>query len=463
MLILAWHLSPTDFGSYSVMMVSASLVSMFGYRWLSDAIVRFCAEKSGSSGYPLVGVILWAFLTAGFVVVAYCVTKMGVTSTLAWPIVALGAGMGWELYWTELLRAQGYSKPFAGLAIGASVSRLVWVFVATVYLRLQVHTLIHGYVSIHIVAGCLAAMFGDRQTFKSSTWSWDRVGALLGFGLPLVGTKASNYILAVGDRFLITWFRGEYEVGLYSSLYQLGENSVKILGSSLVMSSAPMMFRAWSRGDKRQAVAFFESALGLFFIATLPVVGILVGFSKEIVGVLLPEAYSSSAAALAWIGVGGFFLVLSTFGNRIWELNMGTRTLMLISFVPVVVNVGLNIWLIPLFGLLAAAINTAITYIVYSACVLYLARRLLKWTWPWRDLALAATNTFFSLLLGRLFFWVFGYLGISLAKTASVSGLLLVALVYVSISLIGPLKQEKLAVFAEKFLSRSRSAVSNHS
>ncbi len=186
--------------------------------------------------------------------------------------------------------------------------------------------------------------------------------AALPFGLTLFLTTAFTRL----DIFMVERMasRGAFEAGVYAASYRLldGVNMVGFLFATLLL---PMLSKLVIAGEPARALlrqsAGYMAALGVGVAAYASF------FGQPLMEALYVEAepgWGAVLAALMWAAVGvGLTYVYGSFllaHQRVAQLNA-------LFGVALVVNVGLNAWLIPRYGALGAALATVVTQLGVAA------------------------------------------------------------------------------------------------
>jgi PST family polysaccharide transporter len=173
------------------------------------------------------------------------------------------------------------------------------------------------------------------------------------------------------DMVMLGQMANDSEVGIYSTAVRLSEVWY-FIPIAIATSVFPALIRAKERGERiylrrlqqlYDFLAWLGLAVGVFFTF----------FSNRIILIVFGEPYASAGPVLAvhiWAGV---FIFLKVAMHR-WLLNEGRLLfLFLSSGLGAVANVTLNIFLIPRYGIMGAAVATVISYALAGllACFLY--------------------------------------------------------------------------------------------
>jgi len=189
--------------------------------------------------------------------------------------------------------------------------------------------------------------------------------SLLSFGWYLPAGYFVMWLLTTSDRYFIEHFRTLKEVGTYSLNYGLWSMPFLIINGWLEVWTRPHIYKSASEENwgfvikiilRRLAFAILLCPLLLFFYYF---------FSELISKLLLNESYRLSKSFILIIAVAHFFQVI---GYSILPVFLASKRLkinFIAIFLAALINIVLNIYLIPQFGLVGAAISTLVGYIIW--------------------------------------------------------------------------------------------------
>lgn len=208
-----------------------------------------------------------------------------------------------------------------------------------------------------------------RQGLKIRDWKFDNDLAkkILKNSWPLILAQAAGYIYLKVDQVIIGLMLGNYEVGLYAVAVKVTE--IWYFIPSIICSSLfPAIINA-----KLTDVKVYKKRLSnlyvLMFILSLIIAITITFLAKPIMTILFGNSYLESVAILKiyiWSSVGLFLTVAV---NQYLISENSVKTIFWLNFLSMIVNIGLNIWLIPLIGLLGAAWATLISYFVIPVSI----------------------------------------------------------------------------------------------
>jgi len=206
------------------------------------------------------------------------------------------------------------------------------------------------------------------------------------YGLPLAIGNMAMWGLRLSDRYLISFFRSESEVGLYSVAYNLSGKSVDILAALFGLSMFPMLIQVWETQGRSAA----EDTLGMFtrlyLVFGMPLATGLMILASPFVTIFASEAYHDGYRVVGYVAFSSFFWQLSQIASYGLLIKKNTRQIAINQIIAALVNVGLNLLLLRRFGYVVAGATTLIGYIVLFALQAYSSRFYLTWRFPWRTL-----------------------------------------------------------------------------
>jgi O-antigen/teichoic acid export membrane protein len=214
----------------------------------------------------------------------------------------------------------------------------------------------------------------SRKYGSISNWKFDPSIAkrLTIESWPLMLTSLFAVIYTRIDQVMIKNMIDAKSVGFYDASVRLSEAWNFI--PAIIVSS---MFPAIVNGKKVSVETYKKRLLGL--MAAVSALALLVAipvsfFSEQIIKMVYGSEYISSVPILSiyvwstvWLGVS---LVLQYF-----LINEGKKAVIFFSTVfAAIINIGLNLYLIPLMGIEGAAWSTFISYIVLSVPIFYILK-----------------------------------------------------------------------------------------
>lgn len=381
-------LDPDAYGVYALAMATVSLGAALGFQWLSLGVARFLPRHEPHPE-ALLATILRAFVVGVLVAATAALGARVFASSLPPKIVWLTLGVliahAWFELSLELVRVRMQPMRYGMMSTVRSVVAFA-VGALLVWLGQGAAAPLFGVLTALILAS-VAFMPKDWGRVLRTPQDAEILRKLLRYGAPLTFTFALNFIIVASDRFMLSAFMGSEAVGLFAPGYDLTLQSLGVLMSIVNLAAYPLAVRAFEQRGPQAAAEQMEKNLTLLLVVALPGAAGMAVCAGNIADVVFGSAYSASAAMLIpWIALGIIISGIKAFYADIaFQLAEKTRDSMLVNLVAAVVNVGLNLWTIPAFGLLGAAYSLVAAYTVGLLLSVAWGRRLLPLRMGQRD------------------------------------------------------------------------------
>ncbi|GAA3893867.1 MULTISPECIES: flippase [Gibbsiella] len=183
---------------------------------------------------------------------------------------------------------------------------------------------------------------------------------LLKVGLPLAVSGLSIVIYTRIDQIMLGNYLGEHSVGLYSAAITLSQGWV-FVPMALITSMLPSVAGARTQQLKEDRIRLLYLVV---LLLSAPVILLLSLFPTQLVVLLFGENFRETATILALCSVTSLFSVMGTVSYQAIVLFGGYRFIAIKMPLAALVNVVMNIVLIPRYGIHGAAISTLITEFV---------------------------------------------------------------------------------------------------
>ena len=201
--------------------------------------------------------------------------------------------------------------------------------------------------------------------------------AYLKYGLPLMPAAVSSWALSVSDRYIITFFLGVAWVGYYSPGYGLG-NMLSLLAVPFTILVPTALYEYYDANRIVEVKTIIRYSIKYFLAVAVPAAFVLSVLSKPILMVITTPAIAANGYLITPIiafssvlfGLFSIIMIVLTFEKR-------TAIVGAVWISGGVLNIGLNLVLVPYFGIIAAAATTLLGYsFVFGLTAIYSARRM---------------------------------------------------------------------------------------
>ena len=203
-------------------------------------------------------------------------------------------------------------------------------------------------------------------------WKFDKVLAvyLLRNSWPLAFSTVLITIYMKIDQLMVSSFLGVKELGVYSTVVPLSE-SWYFIPVAIVTSVFPAIMNA-KRDDPARYKRRLQDMYDLMVIMSLSIAVVMTFASKLVYQIFYKPEYWYGADALSVHVWAGVFVFLGTASGQYLIAEGLTKLAMIRTGVGAVINIALNIILIPKYGILGAAYSTLIAYGVATFFILFI-------------------------------------------------------------------------------------------
>lgn len=236
-----------------------------------------------------------------------------------------------------------------------------------------------------VTAAAYAYIVAAAVTFLVATLLLNRLVAIVGpvrthvrelaaFSAPLVVSTVLSVLLTRTDTVMLGYFRPSSEVALYGAAYPLAGGMLAVV-SAFGYLYLPLASRQDAEGDRDAVRDIYQVTAKWAFLLTFPIFLAFVAFPGDVLAAVFQPAYRAGAPALALLSVG-FFTSAAMGRNRETVSAFGyTRWILYANTVAYALNLGLNLLLIPPYGITGAALASAVAFAALNAVIYYVLRR----------------------------------------------------------------------------------------
>jgi len=362
---------PADYGNYALVIATVSILSALA-GWVSMSIVRFypAYERDEKTAEFTILTIKLTFLSIFAIsIVSLCILLFlhNYISGSFYHLMGIGIFVFilTSLFSTllNLLRIKRQIKWYSGFFVWKSITSLVFGILFVTIFKLGVGGLLWGSIlSVGFALPFLWKIAVEKIRITSIRIPWKPTVEMARYSFPLVVGNLAAWILSLSDRYVLEFFRGAHEVGIYSISYQISQNSIMLLTSLFALAFNPLCIIIWEKQGEKDSQEFITKGTRYFLLLCIPaIIGISI-LQKPILNILSTPNYYEGAKIIPLVVLGVFFLGLTQKYGAGFSFYKKTNLYMYCVIISGLLNLGLNFLLIPKYGYIAAALTTLISY-----------------------------------------------------------------------------------------------------
>lgn len=198
-----------------------------------------------------------------------------------------------------------------------------------------------------------------------------RYRELLAFSLPLVVWSGTWIIAKNSDLIILGIFKSGSQVGLYDVVFRMGLVTVSLFAPALGYLFQPIVSRFEMTGKWKRIDELYTVVTRWSVVATIPVFSLFFLFPGQIIGAFFGPKYQSGQVILQILLVGFMGGMLPGMTTNFLTGVGDTKPLMYISIGVMLLNILLNIALIPTYGVIGASTATVAARILGNSVQSY--------------------------------------------------------------------------------------------
>jgi O-antigen/teichoic acid export membrane protein len=361
---------------------------------ISEGIFRSAAAREGDKeAFFTNGLLVYGVGSVAFLCLCPLLGLFSRFAGSVWLIAAYVVVANLHTVVSQYLCAIGCTKLFAGQGIlnTALVIGLNVLFLPVLDFGVT------GYVGSIILADLLTTVFLVLVTrlwraVKPASISWRTIATMLRFCLPLVPTTIFWWITGVSDRYMVVAMVSEEVNGLYAAAYKI---------PNLLIYAISIFDSAWklsvsAEDDPQDCADFYSRVWRAYTTLAFLGGGCLILASRLCAKLLFSAEFEAAWVYVPVLTVATVFTAFCTFLGSVYFVSRRTLGSMLTALAGAVLNILLNLLLIPAYGAMGASVATFASYLAVSLLRLVTGRRLIPFKGEWGRLTV---NT---LLMGVL-------------------------------------------------------------
>lgn len=391
---LARFLGAEALGLYALGITLTGMLGIFNTLGLPGSAMRFVAEYQAAGRFRELHALLWrggALLVAANIVFGAGFLVFGRAMALHfYHAPELVRYLPWFALMMMVSVVNGfYGKVLAGYRdlklrtlivnfVGSPLNMILAIVLITMGLGLSGY-LIAQILSATVAGGLLllavrrftpaGARFSARTGAYPQKEVWSFSGAMLGIGL-------LEFLMAQVDKVALGYYRDAREVGVYSVAAAVVVY-VPLVLSSVNQIFAPTIADLHTRGERALLARLFQSLTKWVVGLTLPLATVVVIFARPLMRIFGPEfergwpiLVIGTLGQLINCGVGsvGYLLLMSGHEKRLIRVQVAMAVVMVVCCAA----------LVPVWGIIGAAVAAAITNVGMNAWNLFEVRTALK-------------------------------------------------------------------------------------
>lgn len=386
--VMTKTLGASVYGVYSVLMVTVNLLAPISLLGFETSLVRFVAGEKDhwrvrEGYYSSLAVVLFSSLLFSLLVFAFSpdLADTVLRDPNAAGIIRIGSFLilllAVDKINIEFFRATHRIFLYSFLQLAETLAE---VALATVLVLegMGLEAVIYSFLLIRLLLfvftlAIIISEIGFSIPDFSLVWPY------MALGLPLVSSNFFSWVLSSSDRYFIGFFLGASQVGIYSAAYGIS-TVISMLVSPLYTILFPTTSRLWEEKRLSDLRTHFSYTLKYSLMLIVPAFFGVSVLSSQVLVLMTTQEFASVSymvvpvVALATI----FYFSVHGIYSLVFTLVKKTYLVAVIMGFGGVVNIALNIILIPWLGIMGAALATLASFVFVGTASFVLSQQYFK-------------------------------------------------------------------------------------
>ncbi|MGH3056852.1 MAG: flippase [Gaiellaceae bacterium] len=385
-ILIVRYLTKADYGAFAYALSLVSFGASLATFGLDRSVTRFVPIYDEQGEYKkLFGTIVLAIGTVTSLGLLTLVLVYSLQGVLAGSLVSDDRAISILLILVVLSPLQALDGLLMGMFAVFSRPRAIFFrkYVLTPGLRLivvlllvlggqSVFFLAAGYVATAAFGVVLYGVLLHRMLREEGLLDHLREGGVqiparevLGFTIPLLTSDLVYMTMNTSDVILLGHFGGATDVAAFRVIGPTAHLNLLVM-TSFTLLFTPLAARMFARHDREGINQLYWQTAIWIAVLSFPLFALTFSLADPLTVTLFGERYEGSGVYLSLLSLGYYFNAALGFNGLTLKVYGRLRYIVTINILAALVNIGVNIILIPRYGPLGAAIGTCGTLIAHN-------------------------------------------------------------------------------------------------
>ena len=377
---MSYIYAPDQIGRYSAINIAITTVTMVLIQWLIQSVLRYINKYDlENEQNKFFSTVFFSWLKVNIIV--FCLFSFivlflslgffkSITNIYPISLIIISLVMFFSYNTSQLVIGMlaGVRKSKINLILSCVnvVGKLLSIIILNKIFSIKIEWIFLSYIIFDFITVLIGVLNLDiRKHIKFIYYDKNVLKILKIYGMPLMGNMIATSVLNKSDIYIIGYFLGENQVGIYQTSYSIIASAFTMIATGAMRGSYPTIIRTWSEGDEELTKNLLGVAIRTYLLISLPAVVGVFCVSDFIAGSLFEAKYFEGHSIMGFVALGMMFLGLTEYAIKPWELNARTKEIFKRSMISGVINIALNLAFIKTFGYKFAGISTFISFVIY--------------------------------------------------------------------------------------------------
>lgn len=381
-LIISRLLGAQGLGQYSFVFAFASFFFIFSDWGMSPLMVKDLSRDFSSANKYISNIITFKGLLLilsllVYVVVLFFIGRQDVFLALIL-VGFISVSSKFSAFFKNILRIKHQAKPIAiSLVLERVLAVIMGGFILWQYQSLNL--LFVGLLCSELIRLSIVYFFARKHFTYSLSFDWSFLKSLFAKGYPFIFIAVFSMVYVQLDTIMLTFMKGDLVTGWYNASYKL-INVLNIITVVLLTFGAPLFSKLYKE-NKEHLRKLFEHVLKYSLLLLFPIVVGVQFLSFRIVEFVYSFNSAETALVFQILIIAQVFVFLTAIMASFIAYSDKEKVFAKIAGLGAIINIVLNLLLIPKYSLYGAGTATLITYFVmFIIMYVYIQKKILAFS-----------------------------------------------------------------------------------
>lgn len=407
-------LSTADYGNYALLLSVYALAAVLYQSGMQSALTKFYLDETTLEGRSRVfssifnsAVLLGVFLTAAAALFSGSISFIILgTQNLSGLIILVFTALLFDsicYYGLQLLKTQEKAKIVVRLSFINAIINFILNIVLVYFMRMSIAGIFYAQLISAVIL--LLLLFPNFSNEYKIYIDKKVIKLVVIFSLPLFVSGLLSSAVDVSDRFILNFYTNRNEVGIYSLSYKIAM-VMNVFMIAFRTAWIPHAIKVYKQGNysKIFGKTFEKLLLGSFLILLIVVLFSPALFEIKLFSrYLFNPDYKSGIIILPFVLTGYMLNGIAGFYSLYPFISSKSIHFLLSDASAFIMNILLNLILIPKFGMLGAAAATAIAFLASALYLFIISRKKIVIAYPLKEIMLIGFTAVIFMIIGVYF------------------------------------------------------------
>ncbi len=408
--VLTKNLTIQDYGIWSLLIATITFIPLLVNLGLPYSMVRFLPTKKDKTEiqeefYSITFLILFTGVIASIIIFIFSkqigILLFGGNTVVSMLLSVITLVFVANSSFLNFLRTFQQMKVYSIVTLVQTYS-MVFLVTFLVQAGYNIEGAVFGYFIVQLLTLLfLLSYVISRIGFKIPRFK--NIREYLSFGIPTVPGNLSNWFVELSDRYVIGILLGVAFVGYYSPGYTLG-SIIAMFMAPFAFILPPLLSPLYDEKKMDEIKSYLQYSIKYFVLIALPSIFGLSLLSKPLlVLIATPQIAANGYFITPFTAISAFLFGIYGIISQTLVLEKKTKIIGFLWIIAAIINIVSNIILVPIFGIIAAAITTLVAYAFTLLMTIFYSQKYIKLQF---NIKFTVKSLFASILMSLIIIFV---------------------------------------------------------